>query len=126
MIENNNYTNSIFEKEWWLNAVTGGNWDAITITRKDKKIIARFPFYKTKRLGCKIIGVPPLTQTLGIYIEDTGAKLSKKLEKEKKIIKLSECTRSGGPRYIIMEFNSYINNLYRNISYPFKGFNNPK
>ena len=46
--------------------------------------------------------------------------------KIKKIIKLPKCTRSGGSRYIIMEFNSYINNLYRNIPYPFKGFNNPK
>ena len=44
----------------------------------------------------------------------------------KKIIELPKCTRSGGSRYIIMEFNSYINNFYRNVPYSFKGFNNPK
>lgn len=79
-------TNSIFEEEWWLNAVAEDDWEKIVLTQNNGEVIASFPIYKSKRLGHKILTVPSLTQTLGIYIEDTGAKLTKKLEREKKII----------------------------------------
>lgn len=77
--------NSIFEQPWWLDAVCKDEWDAIVLKKGDRTY-ARMPFYKTKSYGCKLLTLPPETQTLGIYIEDTGAKLCKKLEKNKKII----------------------------------------
>ena len=80
------YTNSIFEESWWLDAVAGNGWDRIKIEKPNGDIAAAFPIYKTKYMGFKTLRVPPITQTLGIYIENTGAKLSKKLEKEKKLI----------------------------------------
>ncbi len=76
--------NSIFEKDWWLNAIAGDSWERLTIKKKNGDIAASFPIYKTKLFGRKILTVPPLTQTLGLYIENTGAKLTKQLEKNKK------------------------------------------
>lgn len=80
------YTNSFFEESWWLDAVAGNDWERIKIEKHNGDIAAAFPIYKTKYMGFKTLKVPPITQTLGIYIENTGAKLSKKLEKEKKLI----------------------------------------
>ena len=77
--------NSIFEKDWWLNAIVGDSWERLTIKKKNGDIAASFPIYKTKLFGRKILTVPPLTQTLGLYIENTGAKLTKQLEKSKKL-----------------------------------------
>lgn len=79
-------TNSIFEKNWWLDVVAGVDWEKITVEKKNGEIAAAFPIYKTKYFGFKALRVPPFTQTLGIYLEDTGAKLTKKLEKEKKLV----------------------------------------
>jgi hypothetical protein len=58
----------IFSQPWWLDAVCPGQWDVILIERNDK-IIASFPYYKTKiRNIFTHIGMPPLTQKLGPYI----------------------------------------------------------
>lgn len=79
-------TNSIFETDWWLDAVAEGSWERISVVNKNNEVIASFPIVKRRRFGQKILSEPTLTQTLGIYIEDTGAKLCKKKEKQKKLI----------------------------------------
>ncbi len=118
MIENKPCVNSIFEKEWWLNAVAGDNWEYLEITKKNGDLEAIFPIYKTKFLGWKTLRVPPLTQTLGIYIEDTGAKLTKKLEKDKNNInKLIEMI----PKGYKCDFYLDINNQYV-LPFIWKGF----
>ena len=83
---NNSLTNSIFETDMWLNIVAGDRWTKIEIKKDNGEVEASFPVVKTKRLGFKILDLPPLTQTLGIYISKSEAKLSKRLEREKKII----------------------------------------
>lgn len=82
----NSNINSIFESTGWLNTMCGDDWEMITVEKKNGEIAAALPVFYTKKLGCKIITVPPLAQTCGLYIENTGAKLSKQLEKEKKYI----------------------------------------
>ena len=77
--------NSIFEQPWWLEAMAPGQWDAIEI-EKNGKIVARLPFVRQKRLGFKLLGLPDFTQTLGYWIDDTGAKNAKKYSKEKELI----------------------------------------
>lgn len=77
--------NSIFEQPWWLEAVAPGQWEAIEIKR-DGKIVARLPYIKTKRLGFKLLGMPEYTQTLGYWIEDTGAKNARKNARAKELI----------------------------------------
>jgi hypothetical protein len=58
----------IFSQPWWLDAVCPDQWNVILIKKNDK-IIASFPYYKTKiRHVFTHIGLPPLTQKLGPYI----------------------------------------------------------
>lgn len=101
--KNEQCLNSVFETEWWLNAVAKNSWEYIEVMKKNGDISARFPIYKTKYLGKQTLGVPAMTQTLGIYLEDTGAKLSKKLEKNKKLI--NEIIRSLPAKY---SYNFYL------------------
>lgn len=77
--------NSVFEQPWWLEAVAPGQWDAIEIERGGK-IIARLPYVKAKRLGFRLISMPDYTQTLGYWIEETGAKNSRKYARDKDLI----------------------------------------
>jgi len=58
----------IFSQPWWLDVVCPDSWDVILI-EKDNRIIATFPYYKTKiKKIFSHIGMPPLTQKLGPYI----------------------------------------------------------
>lgn len=77
--------NSVFEQPWWLEAVAPGHWDAAEI-EQEGKIIARLPYIKTKRLGYKILGMPEYTQTLGYWIDDTGAKNARRFARKKDLI----------------------------------------
>ena len=77
--------NSIFEQPWWLEAVAPGKWDAVEI-QKDGKTLARLPYIKTKHLGLPLLGMPDYTQTLGYWIDDTGAKNARKYAREKDIV----------------------------------------
>lgn len=77
--------NSIFEQPWWLDAVAPGSWNAAEI-EKDGKVIARLPYIKSKRQGFRLLGMPEYTQTLGYWIEDTGAKNTRKYARSKDLI----------------------------------------
>ena len=44
------------------------NWDVILV-EKDGEIVASLPYYFHKKFTCKIINMPPLTQTMGPYIK---------------------------------------------------------
>jgi len=66
----------IFSQPWWLDAVCPGEWDLILI-EKNRKIAAVFPYYKTKiKRIFTHIGMPPLTQKLGPYIDYGNGKLT--------------------------------------------------
>lgn len=77
--------NSIFEQPWWLDAVAPGQWAEATV-EKDGKIVARLPYVLTKQMGFSLIGMPDYTQTLGYWIEDTGAKNARKYAREKELL----------------------------------------
>ena len=85
MMDSITCANSIFEQPWWLEAMAPGQWGAVEIV-KDKKIIARLPYVKQKRMGFNVFGCPDFTQTLGYWIEDTGAKNAKKYSREKDLL----------------------------------------
>lgn len=80
-----NCVNSIFEQPWWLDAVAPEQWNAAEI-EKDGKIVARLPYVKLKRFGHKVLGMPEYTQTLGYWIDDTGAKNARKFSRHKELI----------------------------------------
>ena len=59
----------IYSYPWWLDAVCGEeNWDVILVKRKEQ-IVASFPYLLFKDKGMKCIGMPQLTQKLGVYIK---------------------------------------------------------
>ncbi len=86
MEKNNKFVNSIFESDEWLNIVAKDSWERITVENKNKEIIASFPIVKGRKYGFKSLVIPPLTQTIGVYLQRTNAKLTKRLEKEKKLL----------------------------------------
>jgi hypothetical protein len=77
--------NSIFEQPWWWNAVTNQNWDVIEV-KNGNELIARLPYYITKRLGRNIITLPPLTQTTGPWIKPLIGKPVNNLARRKEIL----------------------------------------
>ncbi|MCL0058160.1 GNAT family N-acetyltransferase [Dehalococcoidia bacterium] len=76
----------VFSKDWWLDAVCGKeNWDVVLI-EKNGKIVASLPYYIKNKFGFKIITMPQLTQTMGVWIKySPRQKYEKKLSYEKKI-----------------------------------------
>lgn len=85
MMDSITCVNSIFEQPWWLDAIAPGQWEAVEIT-KDGKVVARLPFVKQKKVGCRLLGLPDFTQTLGYWIDDTGAKNAKKYSRQKDLV----------------------------------------
>ena len=85
MNESIRFVNSIFEQPWWLDAVAPGRWGAVEI-ENDGRIIARLPYVKARRFGFKTLGMPEYTQTLGYWIDDTGAKNARKYSRYKELI----------------------------------------
>lgn len=85
-MNSSNNTNSLFEEEWWLNTVSNGRWETVELSDKNGNVYARLPFCTQKYFGHKLIANPIFTQTLGVYIKDTGAKTAKRLSREKDIL----------------------------------------
>src|SRR3954447_24881643 len=65
--------NAIFQQPWWLDAVAPGRWGEATVER-DGRVIARLPYVARGPRRLRILTMPPLTQTLGPWIERSGAK----------------------------------------------------
>ncbi len=77
--------NSIFEQPWWWDAVTNHNWECLQV-ENGEGVIARLPYFISKRFGQKIITMPPLTQTTGPWIQPQQGKAINRLAKRKKIL----------------------------------------
>ena len=77
----------VFSKDWWLDAVsTNGEWDVVLI-EKGGEIVAAWPFFLIKKKGFRLITMPCLTQSLGIWIKyPQNQKYVTRLSYEKKII----------------------------------------
>lgn len=59
---------SIFQKDWWLDAVCGeDNWDVVII-EENKVIVAAWPYKVSHRYGMTILDMPQLTQFIGPWL----------------------------------------------------------
>ena len=74
----------IFQEPWWLDAVAAGAWQSLEVTR-GTRVVARMPIVPRRIYGFTIIRQPPLTPTLGPWIELSGTTMAKRLTEEKKI-----------------------------------------
>lgn len=77
----------VFLQYWWLDAVCGkDNWDVVLI-EKGGLIWGALPYYYFKTCIGLILGMPKLTQFIGLWIRyPNGQKYTSKLSHEKEII----------------------------------------
>lgn len=76
----------IWNKDWWLDAVCGEEWQVLTV-EKNSEIVAALPYVITLgKFGLRQIKMPKLTQTLGIWAKyPDGQKYVTRLSYEKEI-----------------------------------------
>jgi len=72
----------LFQEPWWLDAVAPGAWRSLEVKR-DGSTVARMPIVLDQRYGFTIIRQPPLTPTLGPWVELTSSKLMARLAEQK-------------------------------------------
>jgi hypothetical protein len=67
---------SIFQEPWWLDAVAPGLWREVIVS-KGGAVIGRWPFCLYTKYFMPVIGMAPLTPTLGPWIaERTGSSVA--------------------------------------------------
>jgi hypothetical protein len=59
---------NLFQEAWWLSAVTGGNYEEVTVNQGNR-VVGRLPFVVARRAGFKISILPPFTHMLGPAID---------------------------------------------------------
>lgn len=59
---------TLFEEPWWLDAVAPGQWKTVAV-EANGECIARWPVVMRKRLGLTLAMQPPLTPSLGPWME---------------------------------------------------------
>ena len=102
-MRNISYANSLFEQPWWLDIVAPGNWNEIIIKDKTENPIGRLAYVDYG----KKIAMPPLTQTLGIWI---APELQNDYGEQKKIINeiFSQFNKISNVQHILSPENSYV------------------
>lgn len=77
--------NAIFQQPWWLDAVAPGRWGQAVVER-DGRTVARLPYTVRGRGRWRMLTQPPLTQTLGPWVEPSGAKPANALAREMELL----------------------------------------
>jgi hypothetical protein len=77
--------NAIFQQPWWLDAVAPGRWDEATVER-DGRVVARLPYVVRGRRRLRVLTMPPLTQTLGPWVERSDAQPARALSEEHQLL----------------------------------------
>jgi len=76
----------LFMQPWWLDAVCGPEkWD-VALVKKGDDVQGALPYAVKRKYGLTILATPPLTQCLGPWVKDTGAKYNKRLSHEKDVM----------------------------------------
>jgi hypothetical protein len=76
----------LFSKAWWLDATAGrGNWDVVLV-ESGGQIAASMPYIVRHKLGRIGLGQPSLTQYLGPWLRETGAKQANRLSRQKDLM----------------------------------------
>jgi Acetyltransferase (GNAT) domain len=78
-------TNAIFQQPWWLDAVAPGQWGEVTCEH-DGRVVARLPFVVRGRRRLRMLTQSRLTQTLGPWVEPSGARPARALGREHELL----------------------------------------
>lgn len=79
------YANAIFQQPWWLDAVAQGRWGEVTVERNGR-VLARLPYAVRGRRRLRMLTMPPLTQTLGPWLERSTAAAARALSQEMSVL----------------------------------------
>src|SRR5690606_11884383 len=79
------FTNSLFEEPWWLDAVAPGRWRALEV-RRNGELFARLVVDQRTKYGIRIVGNPPLTQTIGPWTRTFEGKQASRLRHENDLV----------------------------------------
>jgi hypothetical protein len=78
-------TNAIFQQPWWLDAVAPGAWSEATVER-DGRVVARLPYVVRDRRPLRVLTMPPLTATLGPWVERSKGRPARALGREMQLL----------------------------------------
>ena len=73
--------NAIFQQPWWLDAVAPGRWGEATVEHGGR-VVGRLPYVLRGRRRLRVLTMPPLTQTLGPWLEPSAAKPAHAISEE--------------------------------------------
>jgi hypothetical protein len=87
-IKDKEETLPLFLRPWWLDAVClPDHWDVCIAKNKDNKITAVMPYYRFRKKGIDVIGMPFLTPYMGIHLQyPEGLKLHSRYDFEKEML----------------------------------------
>lgn len=82
-------SNAIFQQPWWLDAVAPGCWAEATVER-DGRVIARLPYVVRGRGPLRVLTMPPLTATLGPWVQHSQARPARALSRDMELLSALE------------------------------------
>ena len=91
--------NAIFQQPWWLEAVAPGRWGQAVVER-DGRTAARLPYAVRGRGRWRMLTQPPLTQTLGPWVERSSAKPAKALSDEMELLTALEAALPAAEAFL--------------------------
>jgi Acetyltransferase (GNAT) domain len=80
------YANAIFQQPWWLEAVAPGRWGETTVER-DGRVMGRLPYVVRGPRRVRMLTMPPLTQTLGPWVERSERTPARALGEELELLR---------------------------------------
>ncbi|MGZ6708057.1 MAG: GNAT family N-acetyltransferase [Solirubrobacteraceae bacterium] len=83
--------NAIFQQPWWLDAVAPGRWSEATV-RREGQVVARLPYVVRGRRRMRMLTMPPLTPTLGPWVEPSTAAPARALAEEHALLTALEAS----------------------------------
>jgi hypothetical protein len=117
---------TIFHEHWWLDAAAGSDWSEISSSMSSGQRASMF-VYKTRKVGLPMLGMPPLTRTLGPHI--TGLEGKNETARRMKLYLLDQIIRQL-PRHMIFNqvFEPWetdalafrLNNFSVNVEYTYR------
>jgi hypothetical protein len=111
------FNNSVFQEDWWLEAVAPGAWHAIEIG-SGQDLQARLPYVLSRHPLFTSIRQPFFTQTLGPWYRPQGGKHATELSREHDLAK-ELVARLPGCDFFSMNFHHSVTNW---LPYTWLGF----
>jgi len=99
----------IFCRSWWLDAVCPNGYEILTL-RKGDRIVAGMPLVRRRRLAYEAIGMPPLTQTLGVLLAPpTAEKYERQLSGEMELLRALVAAIPRADHFVAQCHHSFAN-----------------